>query len=287
MAWQAVFTACEEALAVLFEASTLICILASSFLASSIGPFASFGSRPCCSLMHADASAAALSCIASSFWTSSRTEAGVAKLATASLSSAFSGSAAASMLFAQASSADIFSAAGDVMASASARSFASTWAFFSACSFLKNSLFPRTTFFFSISKPPKAAVTFGRIFRSSIRASASGPSFRLPSSFCFLVMKLDPCSRALPASSSFLPSWAKKSLKGWSFSRYSVPWLPFKVMKPVLPVETTEHSIRSMPPWSATGDPSCSRTSPGSTFVEVLPSAISKVSVMDTVFRQA
>mmetsp|Transcript_40948 Transcript_40948/g.118569 ORF Transcript_40948/g.118569 Transcript_40948/m.118569 type:complete len:756 (-) Transcript_40948:1270-3537(-) len=284
MAWHLARTASTERWAFFFRPSSFPDIRRSSRLARSIAPCCASAPLGKSATAACTMSLATVKCFESSsmsFSTSSFTESGVANASASSLARAAKVFVASSSFARQASTPSHLAAAGARITSACFRSLASMWAFASFFSFFASSALPSAILLFNFCNSEFAVVTRAFNFVSSEEAFFSTSSRPAALSSCILLENrvFVFCTNFNAASTVLLSSEMKPARGDWS-STNVVPELPCIVTKPVAPVSTTVHSMRSMslassfwPPWNV------SRTSPPSSFATALPLATSKLSV--------
>mmetsp|Transcript_50098 Transcript_50098/g.141201 ORF Transcript_50098/g.141201 Transcript_50098/m.141201 type:complete len:268 (-) Transcript_50098:815-1618(-) len=193
-------------------ASTFTDIFWRSRFASNMGPFTALLTFSSCALMHALASSQTFLAASSLPSHSFRVAAGVANSRRAPPFRAAAGATTSSKYFMASSTAPIDVATAPRMPSASLRSRASRWAFFSASSRLRKSLFACIAFAFSVLMLDSAAMALGRSFATSARASARGPTCPAPSSSSFALNEASTFAAACRDSSIPLSIFATNSL---------------------------------------------------------------------------
>mmetsp|Transcript_117126 Transcript_117126/g.377984 ORF Transcript_117126/g.377984 Transcript_117126/m.377984 type:complete len:243 (-) Transcript_117126:3045-3773(-) len=139
------------------------------------------------------------------------------------------------------------------------------------------------TFFFICEWLYCTLLTRGLIFRSSAFVSDRGPERTDFSSSDFCSMYLEASLAASAHSCRARSIFFCMAACGEYVSKYTVPWLPAKVMKPSLSSFSALHFMRIRPmPSSFVGSPSDSTTSPTSSLRTVLPPFTVMLSVMET-----
>mmetsp|Transcript_120452 Transcript_120452/g.300495 ORF Transcript_120452/g.300495 Transcript_120452/m.300495 type:complete len:233 (+) Transcript_120452:1413-2111(+) len=197
-------TAPTSATAFLSTPSAFPIIVASSLLASNMGPLvAEAVSLGCCSFTHSLRSATPAVMLAAKLSHSFSTPSGPAKASSSASLGALRGPAVSLSFCDSSSKAFNFSRATPITASASVLSLRSTWAILSASSFLAKSLFAACTFAFKPWILPFSKETASRIFENSALAAFRGPSPTLVSSALLARMDFSSSAAALSASLIF------------------------------------------------------------------------------------
>mmetsp|Transcript_88906 Transcript_88906/g.140473 ORF Transcript_88906/g.140473 Transcript_88906/m.140473 type:complete len:310 (-) Transcript_88906:479-1408(-) len=278
---RALLTASIVELHVFSAESAFDVILASSCLASNIGPFEAPDTAACCSVTLALTSATSFLTCAASFSAACKIVKGSA-IASSLASSTDANTFAPSANFCRLASMSSTFSTTDLRSTAAAfLSRASCCVRFATSTRFEYSFFASVTFFFSSCTCVCASAARGLSFVRSALASLRGPCVQLASSADLDLTK----PTAFPAlfhviSSSRSMAFTKASW-GENGSKYNVPWFPFVVTHPVTPLAITLHStLCKIPPFASLGSPTNSTTSSTSNLATVLLEEISKQSVI-------